>query len=173
MRKQDRWRRATFYLGPLIAWSLVISDLSTQQGRTDNSAYVVRWLLNALSPAFARSLDNFQFFCLHYASRKTAHVTEYLVLGLLAVRAAQWGRRGFRWKSALAGIAVPAVFSALDELHQAFVPGRTSSGWDVLIDISGATIGVACICLGAVNRWMEERMLRRSPAEITEEELKR
>jgi VanZ family protein len=164
----ERWR-ALFYLGPLVAWSASIADMSTHQGKMDHSAFYIRWLVNTLSPAFARSLDSFQFFCLHYASRKTAHVAEYLILGLLAVRAAQWGREGLRWRSVAAGIAFPAVFSTLDEVHQAFVPGRTPSGWDVLLDVSGASVGVLFICLAGLHRHIEMRLWGRKPGHSREE----
>jgi VanZ family protein len=38
-----------------------------------------------------------------------------------------------------------AIFAASDEFHQAFVPSRTASLNDVMIDICGALIGLA-IC---------------------------
>ncbi|MGC9359062.1 MAG: VanZ family protein [Anaerolineae bacterium] len=45
-----------------------------------------------------------------------------------------------------------AVFYSIgDEVHQAFVPGRTASGWDVLADVLGslAVLGI----LGATRLW--------------------
>jgi VanZ family protein len=49
------------------------------------------------------------------------------------------GRRG-GWKVAwaLAAVAIAAGYAALNEVHQAFVPGRTASPVDSLIDTSGA-----------------------------------
>jgi VanZ family protein len=131
--------------------------MSTQTGGTDHSAHYLRRLLNALSPEFARSLSDFQFFCLHYSPRKAAHVFEYMVLGLLAFRAVQWGRPCFRWMSVVAGVALPMACSVLDETHQAFVPGRSSSATDVLINVSGAAMGMLCICVAALNRGVERR----------------
>jgi VanZ family protein len=39
-----------------------------------------------------------------------------------------------------------AIFAVTDEFHQSFVPSRTASPIDVMIDICGAMIGLA-ICL--------------------------
>ena len=39
-----------------------------------------------------------------------------------------------------------AIFAASDEFHQSFVPSRTSSPTDVMIDVCGALVGLA-ICL--------------------------
>jgi VanZ family protein len=65
--------------------------------------------------------------------RKGAHVTEYLVLGALLVRAL--GRELPAW---LAGVA----YAATDELHQHFVAGRHASPVDVGIDAVGVALGV-------------------------------
>jgi VanZ family protein len=65
--------------------------------------------------------------------RKGAHVTEYLVLGLLLARAL--GQELPAW---LAGVA----YAATDELHQHFVAGRHASPVDVAIDAVGVALGV-------------------------------
>ncbi|MFL6375612.1 MAG: VanZ family protein, partial [Pyrinomonadaceae bacterium] len=33
-----------------------------------------------------------------------------------------------------------AVVASLDEFNQSFEPSRTSSGWDVMLDISGGVV---------------------------------
>lgn len=60
---------------------------------------------------------------------KTAHLVEYAVLYLLVRRALPSGP-----KSLLFCLA----YAASDEWHQSFVPGRTPSALDVLIDGTGA-----------------------------------
>jgi VanZ family protein len=102
---------------------------------------IIRPLLEFLFPT--ASEDSLQL--MHFYIRKAAHFTEYAVLALWAVRA-------FRRSSAevfsrhfyLAALALVAGVAALDELNQSFNPLRTSSGWDVLLDIGG---GVAAILL--------------------------
>ena len=61
-----------------------------------------------------------------------AHFVEYLVLAFLLARAA--GSRGGALGAPLYGIS--------DELHQAFVPGRTATMEDWLFDAAGSLAGV-------------------------------
>jgi len=41
-------------------------------------------------------------------------------------------------KDAVLALASTAVIAASDEFHQSFLPNRSSSIWDVMIDCSGA-----------------------------------
>ena len=68
-----------------------------------------------------------------------------LLCGVVAFAAAWPGSRvAGRGSAAAAGLflalalLVAAVYAATDEFHQSFVPGRTASVYDVLIDTSGA-----------------------------------
>ena len=65
--------------------------------------------------------------------RKGAHLTEYLVLGALLLRALERDAAAF-----LAGVA----YAATDELHQHFVAGRHASPVDVGIDAVGVALGL-------------------------------
>lgn len=68
------------------------------------------------------------------------------------------------WKStALSGQTVlaaaffsAALFAAVDELHQAFVPGRTPDLRDLLVDVAGILAALAVI------RWLARRRERAS-----------
>jgi len=72
-----------------------------------------------------------------YILRKFAHIFEYLILTLLLYRAF---KGSFKMNKRRIFI-YPAFFSFLyavsDELHQYFVPGRSCTIKDVLIDIIG------------------------------------
>jgi VanZ family protein len=74
--------------------------------------------------------------------RKIAHFAEYVVLGVLLVRA--FGREAI---AAAAGIA----YAATDELHQHFVPGRQAAVRDVAVDAAGVLAGV--LLARKVLRW--------------------
>jgi VanZ family protein len=65
--------------------------------------------------------------------RKGAHLTEYVVLGALLLRALERDAAAF-----VAGVA----YAAADELHQHFVAGRHASPVDVAIDAVGVALGV-------------------------------
>ena len=64
--------------------------------------------------------------------KKSAHVTEYAVLYLLAYRATQ--------KNMLLSFFITFGYSLSDEFHQHFVKGRTMSYLDVGFDWIGASI---------------------------------
>jgi hypothetical protein len=60
-------------------------------------------------------------------------------------------------RAALIAIALTSLWGYLDELHQAFVPGRTSDRWDLLADVLGAIAG-ASVYFGAL--WLRRPALR-------------
>jgi VanZ family protein len=101
---------------------------------------ILRWLYPEVS---AETIARVQFLL-----RKGAHITEYAILAMLLWRASRAGT-GLTMKMPIA-FAVTllgcAIFAASDEFHQGFVPSRTSSFHDVMIDICGALIGLI-ICL--------------------------
>lgn len=78
-----------------------------------------------------------------FAVRKTAHFSEYALLGvLLTLLLDSYGVR-WRWLS-WAGCT---LYAATDEIHQLFVAGRTGKWQDVLIDSSGALTGMLLVLL--------------------------
>ena len=83
---------------------------------------------------------------------KVAHGALYGVLGLLSLRAS-W-RPGREAWSLVAVLASVALMSALDELHQQFISGRSVEFLDWVADCSGAAAGAAAAA--AVGR-REER----------------
>ena len=78
------------------------------------------------------------------ALRKLAHVTEYLVLTLLLLRALR--RSGVAQAVPVAAVAALA-YACSDEWHQSFVPGRTATPRDVAID----GVGIALAALAATR----------------------
>lgn len=64
---------------------------------------------------------------------KLAHFIEYLILGAALRYWSGDGRKRF--------LAGGVCFAILDELHQAFIPGRHSSIWDVVADVLGLVVG--------------------------------
>lgn len=118
-------------------WAGVISALSSGWFSGDQTGGVLLPLLHALLPwASPEELRG-----LHAIVRKAAHVLEYLVLGVLLVRALrEEGLRDAPLLAAAVGLGV--AYAVLDELHQAFVPNRTASPRDVAADATGVVAGV-------------------------------
>ena len=72
---------------------------------------------------------------------KIVHFVAYGIFGALLIRAALAERpRNRPLHLALAIIAFVAVFAALDELHQLYVPNRTADILDWLADLLGASL---------------------------------
>ena len=83
-----------------------------------------------------------------------AHLGLYAGLGLLLVwaLALDGSRRGAggeepAWVLASLAFNLTVLYGVLDELHQAFVPGRTASEADLGLDAVGALIGVGLALL--------------------------
>jgi VanZ family protein len=118
-------------------WAAFISWFSSDafSARSTNSYIdpVLRFLFGELSPAGFRLA--------HSIVRKSAHLTEYAILGALICRALTEPGARISRGVALRAVACCAAYAMLDEAHQVLVPSRTGSGVDVLIDTTGATIG--------------------------------
>lgn len=80
--------------------------------------------------------------------RKTAHFSEYALLGFLFYLnfSREKAKRTSRL-SALFSILASSLYACTDEFHQLFVPGRSGQLSDVIIDTLGATTGVLFISL--------------------------
>jgi VanZ family protein len=128
------WRYA-----PLIIWMALISFASTNEFAAVNTSRVVRPLLVWLFPNITEESIGLA----HFLVRKSAHLTEYAVLGWLAARAFTGSSHALlRQRWFLAGLLLIVIYASLDEYHQSFVPSRTGSLYDSGIDIAGGLIGI-------------------------------
>ena len=75
---------------------------------------------------------------MHFFIRKSAHFTEYFIFSLFLLRGCA-GKTRVELALGDLGAAIAAGYSALDEFHQIFVPSRTASPWDSLLDTVGAS----------------------------------
>jgi VanZ family protein len=132
------------YWMPAIVWMALIFLGSTDMLSAEHTSRFLVPFLRWLDPQISfAALNTIQF-----GIRKLAHLTEYATLAMLLWRALRSGTRGQMKMSILFLIAALgcAIFAASDEFHQSFVPSRTSSPADVMIDVCGALVGLA-ICL--------------------------
>ena len=131
-----RSRRLVTHWLPLALWVAVISYLSD------------RPMMPHVGPKLNETDYLFDY---------VAHAAEFGVLCALAWRAfraspADWLSRC----PALAEWVFSALYAALDEAHQAFVPGRMATLADWLADIAGAALAVV-----ATNLWLRSGIKRR------------
>ena len=132
-KRKTLLERALRY-GPLLLWLFFISFASTGEFSADNTSLYVRPLLLWLFPDATEAT----LATLHFLIRKAGHFIEYAILGYLARRAFIASSNSFirrRWFEL--GLAIVVLNALLDEFHQSFVPTRTASLGDSLIDILG------------------------------------
>src|SRR6266550_4706173 len=132
------------YWLPLFIWLGVIFVGSTEvMSAEQTSRFLVpflRWLDPQISFATIAAI--------HFALRKLGHLTEYAIFAALLWRALRCGTC-LQAKMSILFLLVwlaAAIFAVTDEFHQSFVPSRTASPIDIMIDICGAMIGLI-ICM--------------------------
>lgn len=122
---------------PVVVWATCISWFSTGafSAQSTNSYIdpVLRYFFGDLSA------ETFRF--AHSIIRKTAHFLEYAVLAVLVCRALT--EPGTRPTAAVLvrTVVYCAVYACVDELHQVFVPKRSGSPYDSMLDTFGAVVG--------------------------------
>jgi VanZ family protein len=132
---------------PLVIWIVVILDLGGPIGSMNETSRFVRPLLEFLFPAAAPETLTY----VHGMIRKSAHFVEYGILGIFAARA--FGTIFSRPFPQFAfALILAAVVASVDEYQQSFNPERTSSPFDVLLDISGAIFALS-IYAAITARW--------------------
>jgi VanZ family protein len=135
------WRRRLWRYGPLAAWACFVLFASSASFSASNTSRIIRPLLLWLFPDISEgSLDY-----VHFLVRKTAHFSEYALLALLAARAFRTSHgeklRRLWW---LAAFALVACVALTDEYHQSFLPSRTGTIYDSLLDMTGGATALAC-----------------------------
>jgi VanZ family protein len=101
---------------------------------------------------------------IHAVTRKIAHLTEYALLGLLAARAFRGStRERLRTRWFVASVILIVVYALVDEYHQSFVPSRTGSIYDSLIDIAG---GFAALIVVRHRNWFSVHQRRASNSPV-------
>lgn len=128
------WRKRLWRYGPLILWVAVIFFASTSEFSASNTSRIVRPLLLWLFPDISEERIAFA----HFLVRKMAHFTEYAVFALLAARAfSSSSLEMLRRRWFMAALLLVVLYSLSDEFHQSFVPTRSASILDSLIDMAG------------------------------------
>lgn len=75
---------------------------------------------------------------------KGVHFVEYGVLAFLLTHAVfrTWPRH-HPWRTASLAVLITVMWGFVDEIHQGFVPGRSSEGLDLVADSVGAIAGAS------------------------------
>lgn len=147
-KRKTIWKIASVLL--VIIWMVMIFVMSgfpaeVSNGQSGVVVELVKSVFN-ITPEQPELLDN-----LTTIVRKCAHFFEYFVLGMLllnvirqfwpAIRKRSWLKY---WYLAVIGASIYAV---TDEVHQAFLPGRSCELRDIIIDTVAAGVGVGVVML--------------------------
>ncbi|PYJ75364.1 MAG: hypothetical protein DME77_09585 [Verrucomicrobia bacterium] len=137
------------YWLPVLIWLCVIFVGSTDVLSAEQTSRFVEPFLRWLKP----DISSETLAQIHFFARKLGHIFEYALLAIFLWRALRSGAN-LRVKISILVIVVwfvCAIFAATDEFHQSFIPSRTASPNDVVIDIFGVVIGLT-ICMGFALR---------------------
>ena len=133
-------RNPTYWVSawlPVLIGLCVIALESTESFGSNHTSGPLRAIFQAVFGPVGDA--NWEF--IHHLIRKSGHFIGYGLLGLAWLRA--WWMTlpnpAFFKAMALAMLGTAMTASA-DEFHQSFLPNRTSSVWDVLLDCSGAFV---------------------------------
>ncbi len=110
---------------------------------------VLLWMLLIFFLSAQSALGGMEWPPILMAFRKSGHIVEYSVLGLLLGRAllTTWRARNgsetpprtLLVRAWWLGVALATLYASTDEFHQSFVPQRGAHIADVLVDVLSAT----------------------------------
>ncbi len=147
------WIKAWWPVGLMVALIAVSSSRTFGANETSGP---LRWLWQSVFGP----VTNPQWGLIHFFIRKTGHFLGYGTLGLAWLRAwwLTFPRSRF-WSDAMLAVLGTALIASSDELHQHFLPNRTGSPYDVLLDCCGAMF--MCLVAYGVARFARPQWLRR------------
>ena len=163
MRVQKQTKRVLYWGITLVLMILIFSFSASSKASLNSVFSSFSSGLNGTSSAgmsigyakeLARILSFLGFFQIHSNAdlmmhaeavhtfvRKTAHFTEYAVLGFFTYKAVSCDVKD-RKKAVLMAQLISTGYASTDEIHQMFVPGREGKVFDVMIDSCGAFCGI-------------------------------
>lgn len=172
-----KYTKSCVFSALLLSFMIVIFTFSAQPAEESSalSSPIAEAVVDWLYPNFDEMSAEEQTDVLDWWShiiRKSAHLAEYTLLGLLCILAMGSIRSDHKrqplsasltvLKIALTAILIGIAYAASDELHQRFVSGRSGQLSDVLLDSCGVVAGVMLVYSSAkICNACQRRMLRK------------
>jgi VanZ family protein len=131
----------------IILWMILIFTLSDQQAddSTKLSDGVIEKTIGNIYKTTHKNIEQNELVKIKekytHITRKTAHFTIYLILGLFVGLLLKEYNLETK-KIIIYGIIICMLYAISDEIHQLFVSGRSGEIKDVLIDTCGSTVGL-------------------------------
>jgi VanZ family protein len=142
---------------PAAVWIGLISIESTDMFSSRNTGS----MLYALVTRIFGPIDLYDFLVFHFYLRKTGHVVGYGMLALLLLRgwrATLGYSRDLLMRASILSWIGTAFVASMDEWHQSFIPSRTGTVRDVILD---SIAGLVFLFIGYIH------LRRDEPAEQT------
>jgi len=113
----------------------IIALESTELFGANHTSHPLRWLWETIFGP----VSNARWEALHHLIRKSGHFFGYGAIGLAWLRAWWMTLPRFNFiEDAFLALLGTALVASCDEWHQSYLPNRTGSAWDVLLDCCGA-----------------------------------
>lgn len=129
----------------IIAWLITIFLFSAQNGESSkevSSEVIVKTVETIKREELTTTQKENLVKKVLFPVRKCAHFFLYFVLAILVFTYC-YKKVGLTKKAVFITILFCCLYAITDEIHQIFIPGRTSKALDVLIDTIGATISTS------------------------------
>lgn len=126
---------------------IAIAVIAAESTDTFSAQHTSGWLRPLIERWFG-AMEDPTWNSFHHYLRKIGHFVGYGTVGLTFLRAWLYTllRRGhasllaWRLESSVLAILSTAFIASCDEFHQTFIPSRTGTPLDVLLDTTGATV---------------------------------
>jgi VanZ family protein len=125
-----------------LLWTALIFVFSSDTFSAPHTGSILQSIATAI---FGHPLSELQYEMTQFVVRKLAHLTAYAILATLWFRALRGEARGWAMRWSVIAVLIAIAVAATDEFHQSFVPSRTGTPFDVVIDVCGAILAQVII----------------------------
>jgi VanZ family protein len=109
--------------------------VSGNVGSLNHTFEVFKWVVSWIATVNPKTLAP-----IHWYFRKVLHFLYYGILAVLWLRALKATYPERVWTNRILALAFCLMVACIDEGHQYFSHGRTSSLWDIALDMSGGVV---------------------------------
>lgn len=131
---------AIIWMGVIFMFSAQVSDESKSSSNKVTSA-VVNTVISIKKENISEEKRQKIIEDKTFIVRKSAHFTEYFILGLILILYLQTKEK-LATKYIILAIIFCALYATSDEIHQLFVDGRSCKIMDILIDTCGSSLAI-------------------------------
>ena len=158
MQRKHRTLLQILYWVLAVGWIAVLFLLSGQNA--EESSELSGWFIGLIRGIFP--FNRIPADQMSFVVRKMAHFCIFALEGFLLCIAMTESLRD-RSAGAVLTVIVCTALAAGNEIHQMFSEGRSCEGRDMLIDTSGALLGIgaALLLLLLIRKWKQARRKRR------------